>query len=798
VLRLLDLRGVATAELAGRLPRPEVAGDGPVAAVRDILAAVRERGDAAVRELTARFDGVELAALHVPRVEWEAAAARIEPDLLVALEVAAANVRAFQEAERAPDVTHTADGIRTATLRRAVDRAGCYVPGGRATYPSTVLMTVVPAKVAGVTHVAVCVPPGPDGRVPDVVLAAALVAGADAVHPVGGAQAIAALAYGTASIPAVDVIVGPGNAYVAIAKREVAGEGRVGIPSAFAGPSEVVVVADGSVDPTWAAIDVIVQAEHGPDGLAWLVAWDVDALDSATREVDRLAAASPRRDEIAATLATAGIAVLVDDPAAAVTVANAIAPEHLELLCAGAEAMVDGVRHAGAVFCGPWSPAALGDYLAGPSHVLPTNGSARFGGALTPDDFTKSVHVVTATRAGFEAAAPHVIALAEAEGLEAHAYAVRLRLDGARGRSPREAMGIPAPRSDIALMAGYHSPQVEVAVRLNTNEAPEPPPPAFAAALAAAVARVDWHRYPDRGAGRLRAAIARHHRVDPTWVFAANGSNEVLQTICLAYGGPGRSVAVFEPTYALHSHIARITSTAVAVGERSDGGPGGGAFALDIAEVRRVFDEATPAITFLCSPNNPTGTVDPPEVLAEVLAAAPGLVVVDEAYGQFAPRSAVDDVQAGCPLVVSRTFSKTWSMAGARLGYCVGAPDVIEALDKVVLPYHLDAAKQLAGEIALDFEPEMRARVAHLVEERGRLVGALGDLPVDVYPSGANFVLFRPRHRTGPEVWQGLLDRSVLVRDCSSWPRLEGCLRVTVGTTDEDDAFLAALRDVLI
>ena len=433
MLSRLDLRGVAPAELAGRLPRPEVAGDGPVAVVRDILAAVRERGDAAVRELTARFDGVELAALHVSRAEWEAAAARIEPDLLVALEVAAGNVRAFQEAERAPEVTHAAGGIRTATLRRAVDRAGCYVPGGRASYPSTVLMTVVPAKVAGVAHVAVCVPPGPDGRVPDVVLAAALVAGADAVHPVGGAQAIAALAYGTDSIPAVDVIVGPGNAYVAIAKREVAGAGRVGIPSAFAGPSEVVVVADASVDPTWAAIDVIVQAEHGPDGLAWLVAWDEDTLDAMAREVERLAAASPRRDEIAATLATAGFAVLVDDPAAAITVANAIAPEHLELLCADAEAMVDDVRHAGAVFCGPWSPAALGDYLAGPSHVLPTNGSARFGGALTPDDFLKLVHVVTATRAGFEAAAPHVIALAEAEGLMAHAEAVRLRLGANAG-----------------------------------------------------------------------------------------------------------------------------------------------------------------------------------------------------------------------------------------------------------------------------------------------------------------------------------------------------------------------------
>lgn len=347
------------------------------------------------------------------------------------------------------------------------------------------------------------------------------------------------------------------------------------------------------------------------------------------------------------------------------------------------------------------------------------------------------------------------------------------------------------PRDDVALMDGYHSPQVEVAVRLNTNEAPEPPPPAFAAALAERLADIEWHRYPDRKATQLRAGLAAHHGVDPSMVFAGNGSNEVLQALCLAYGGPGRSVAVFEPTYALHSHIARITGTGVAVGERHAD------FSIDLDEVRRVLAASIPAITFLCSPNNPTGTIDPPDVLAEVLSAAPGLVVVDEAYGQFAPRSAVGDVVPGGALVVVRTFSKTWSMAAARLGYCVAPPEVVESLEKVILPYHLDAVKQAAGELALDFDQEMRTRVAALVEERGRLVAALTALDVDVFPSGANFVLFRPRQKHGHEVWQALLDRSVLVRDCSSWPRLESCLRVTVGTPHEDDAFLAALSEVL-
>jgi len=347
------------------------------------------------------------------------------------------------------------------------------------------------------------------------------------------------------------------------------------------------------------------------------------------------------------------------------------------------------------------------------------------------------------------------------------------------------------PRDDVALMAGYHSPQVDVKVRLNTNEAPEPPPTAFTERLAEELRRVEWNRYPDRGATELRRALASFHGVAPEQVFAANGSNEVIQTLCLTYGGPGRAAAVFEPTYALHSHIARITGTAVASGERNPD------FTLDLGEVERVLAEAAPAITFLCSPNNPTGLVETEANVRRVLDLAPGLLLVDEAYGQFAPWSALELVDDDRPLVVTRTYSKTWSMAAARLGYLVGPSWLVAELDKVVLPYHLDALKQVAGRLALDYRAEMDLRVAAIVEERGRLAAALAELPVDVWPSGANFVLIRPRHRDGAAVWQDLLDRSVLVRNCASWPRLEGCLRITVGTRDEDDALLAALEEVL-
>jgi histidinol dehydrogenase len=425
----LDLRH-QSGDIAAGLPRPQTDGEGPVDAVRAILDDVRARGDAALLDLTERFDGVRPASLRVAPSELDAALAGVSPAVRQALEVADAAIRAHHEHQRAPDVEHDHRGIRIRTRAVPVGRAGCYVPGGRAVYPSTVLMTATIARVAGVDEIVLCVPPDREtGRPPAATLAAAAVARVDEVYAVGGAQAIGAMAYGTDTIRPVDVIVGPGNVYVAVAKRLVAGEGRVGVPSSFAGPSEVVVVADAAADPTFAAIDLLVQAEHGPDGLAWLVTWDAEVLAAVNAEVTRLAATAVRRDDIAANLSANGYAVLVDGPEQAMAVANALAPEHLELMVADTETLVKQVRNAGAVFVGPWSPASLGDYVAGPSHVLPTFGSARFGSALTVADFVKQVHIVEASAAALADAAPHVVALAEAEGLPAHADSMRLRTD---------------------------------------------------------------------------------------------------------------------------------------------------------------------------------------------------------------------------------------------------------------------------------------------------------------------------------------------------------------------------------
>lgn len=396
--------------------------------VREIIEDVRRRGDEALVELTARFDGVELTSVRVDPAEVATAPDRIDPQLRRALGVAAERITAFHETQLHPETRYDSVGL-IRSYSRPVGRVGCYVPGGRASYPSTVLMTAVPARVAGVVEIAVCVPADREtGRVADVTLAAAAIAGVDEVYSLGGAQAVAALAYGTASVPAVDVICGPGNKYVAIAKREVAQ--HVGIASAFAGPSEVVVIADRTA-PAFAAVDVVVQAEHGPDGLAWLICWEPEVAGAVDAEVARITDQSDRREEILSTLAVSGYAVICDGPDQALAVANLIAPEHLQLMCADAEAMADRVDNAGAIFVGPWSPASLGDYVADPSHVLPTDGTARFSSALTVGDFLKHHHVITFDAAGMSELAPHIEAIATAEGLSTHALSARMRREAA-------------------------------------------------------------------------------------------------------------------------------------------------------------------------------------------------------------------------------------------------------------------------------------------------------------------------------------------------------------------------------
>jgi histidinol dehydrogenase len=397
------------------------------ATVAAILADVKTRGDAAVLEYTKKFDGVSantLAELEIPRAELQAALKRIPAVRREALEAAAARVRDYHERQRAQSWGYTdADGNELGQQITALDRAGLYVPGGKAAYPSSVIMNAVPAKVAGVGEI-IMVVPTPRGEKNDLVLAAAAICGVDRVFTIGGAQAVAALAYGTATIPQVDKIVGPGNAYVAAAKRRVFGV--VGIDM-VAGPSEILVVGDGSTDPDWVAMDLFSQAEHDELAQSILLAPDEKYLDAVTASITKLLPDMPRRAVIEASLKGRGALIQVRDLDEACALVNRIAPEHLELSVENPEKLLPKLRHAGAIFLGRYTSEALGDYCAGPNHVLPTSRTARFSSPLGVYDFQKRSSVIKVSQAGAAKLGRIAVELAEGEGLPAHARSAAMR-----------------------------------------------------------------------------------------------------------------------------------------------------------------------------------------------------------------------------------------------------------------------------------------------------------------------------------------------------------------------------------
>lgn len=404
--------------------------------VAAIVADVAARGDAAVLELTRRFDRLEAATLGDLRVAPDrlaAAKAACDPAAVAALELAAQRIRAYHERQRPRDERFTdALGVELGWRWSAVDAVGLYVPGGTAAYPSSVLMNAVPAKVAGVKRLAMVVP-APDGVLNPLVLAAAHIAEIDEVWTIGGAQAVAALAHGTESLAPVDKIVGPGNAYVAAAKREVFG--RVGIDM-IAGPSEVLVIADGSVNPDWIAADLLAQAEHDDSAQSILITDDAKLADAVERAVVAQLDTLPRAAIAGASWEAYGAVILAEDLAQAVALADRIAPEHLELMGPRAEALEAQVRHAGAIFLGAATPEAIGDYVGGSNHVLPTARSARFSSGLGVLDFMKRTSLLRCPPAALLTLGPAAVALGEAEGLSAHARSVALRLDALTGQAP--------------------------------------------------------------------------------------------------------------------------------------------------------------------------------------------------------------------------------------------------------------------------------------------------------------------------------------------------------------------------
>lgn len=425
-MRIYDSKDMAA--VMARLKRKAGVEDSVISAVRDIVAAVESGGDQALFECTRKFDGFELneVSIRVTQKEIDAAYQDVPEALLRTLKKSAENIKAFHELQKRQACERSDGGAVTGRLVLPMQRAGVYVPGGKAAYPSSVLMNIIPAKIAGVEEIVMVTPPGKTGIIEPLTLVAADVAGADTILKIGGAQAVAALALGTKSVPKVDVIVGPGNAYVAAAKREVFG--RVGIDM-IAGPSEVLIIADGDANPAYVAADFLSQAEHDEMAASVLLTPDKALAQKAADEIQRQLALLPRRDIAQASVEQYGTIVVTASLDEAFDISNAYAPEHLEIMTENPRALLGKVKNAGAVFLGAYAPEPLGDYLAGTNHVLPTSGTARFSSPLSVDNFIKTVNYLWYDEKSLKACYNDIVRFAQAEGLDAHARSAAIRFE---------------------------------------------------------------------------------------------------------------------------------------------------------------------------------------------------------------------------------------------------------------------------------------------------------------------------------------------------------------------------------
>ena len=784
-------------------------------AVSVILADVQARGDEALMDYTRRFDRLdvhEAAGLRLSRAELQAALDGLPAAERQALERAAERIRRYHEHQRTSSWMYTeADGTRLGQRVLPLDRVGLYVPGGKAAYPSSVLMNAIPAQVAGVKEL-VMVVPTPDGVRNPAVLAAACLAGIQEVYTIGGAQAVAALAYGTHSIRPVDKIVGPGNAYVAEAKRRVFG--TVGIDM-IAGPSEILVVSDGSVPADWVAVDLFSQAEHDEMAQAILISPDAAFLDAVAEAIARLLPGQPRRAVIGKSLADRGALIHVRSMQEAAELVNRVAPEHLELAVRDVDGLLADIRHAGAIFMGRWGCEALGDYCAGPSHVLPTMRTPRFSSPLGVYDFQKRSSLIEPSATGADHLAKVAATLARAEGLEAHAQSAEYRLGGdahqaAAGTVSSAQIAARVERHvrpDVQRMAAYHVADATDAIKLDAMENPWRLPGALQAELAQRLAALAINRYPSGNTyTALKQAIARHDVLDGIdGLVLGNGSDELISLLCQLVAQPGATIMAPAPSFVMYEMGARLAGVGfVPVPLRPD-------FSLDREAMLQAIETHRPALVFLAYPNNPTGNLFDADDVRAILQATDGLVVLDEAYAPFAGGASwLSQLQAWPNLAVMRTCSK-WGLAGARIGYLASAPAWAAQLDKIRPPYNisvLDAETAcFAFQHHADFDQQTRALCAERQTLVQRLQAMQGPQGLShVYPTAANFVLVRLAGGQGEGVGPSRATRvaaamraaGVLIKDASRMhPALAECLRLTVGAPEENEAMLQALAAAL-
>ena len=779
--------------------RPAAAEAPQVAArVRAIFDQVRTGGDAALLALAAELDKAALASLLVSATEFAAAAAQVPANLQAAIRQAKANIEKFHAAQREPELrVETMPGVACSRRAVPVQRVGLYVPGGSAPLFSTLLMLGVPARLAGCPQVVVCTPPQADGSVSPVILFVAQLLGITEVVKAGGAQAVAALAMGTASVPPVDKIFGPGNRYVTAAKQLAAAEHGVAIDMP-AGPSEVLVIADATANPAFVAADLLSQAEHGPDSQVLVLSDSMAVLEQVQAEVTRQLATLPRREVAAQALANSR-AILLPDAASMMEFSNQYAPEHLILATDNAEALAVQVTNAGSVFLGHLTPEAVGDYASGTNHTLPTSGYARQYSGVSLDSFVKKITFQRLSAMGLQALGPAVETMAEAEGLAAHARAVTLRLATLANASAitessvtaNGSASLPANpyagliRPSVERMQPYSSARDEfegmAPVMLDANEN-----------SLGSVGPDDFSRYPDPHQRAIKVDLGQLKAVAPNQIFLGNGSDEAIDLLVRLTCTPGQDgIVICPPTYGMYEVAANLNEVRV---ERLPLTPD---FQLS-ADAAEKLAQSTAKLVFLCSPNNPTGNLLAQEAVETILRTFKGLVVVDEAYADFADASSWTTRLAEFPrLVVLQTFSKAWGLAGLRLGVAYAAPALIAYLNKIKPPYNISAATQQHALAALAAAPRLPKMRAALLAGRIWLAERLPQLPVveRVFPSDANFLLVRFNvDATG--VYDQLRARGIVVRNRTTQPGCAGCLRLTVGTPAENAQLLDALTEI--
>jgi histidinol dehydrogenase len=774
-------------------------GTTPPRAVTRILASVREQGDAALRHWSETIDRVRLDDIAVAPERIAAAHDELPAALLEAMRLAAERIRTFHQRQPLPNWTTDALGGTLGQRATPVRRVGIYVPGGTAPLFSSLLMSAIPAQVAGVAEIVICTPPIPH----PAILAAAHLIGVERVYQLGGAQAIAAMAFGTESVPQVDKIVGAGNLFVTLAKQQV--YGIVGLDG-LAGPTETLVIADASANPAWVAADLLAQAEHDPLATAILLTTDRPLAEAVQREVAQQIEALDRAEIIAQSLAARGGIVLTPDLETAAALADDYAAEHLCLAVADPPALAARLRNAGGLFIGERSFEVLGDYVAGPSHVMPTGGTARFASPLNVLDFVKITSLIALDEATSAAISPAAAELARAEQLTAHAAAAEFRVShrptsspmpgrGGAGFDPTalvqphiRAMDAYEPILPFEVLSQRLGRAPEQIVKLDANENPYGPAPAVREALA----RMPFpHIYPDPESTALREALARYTGVPAAHLLAGAGADELIDLVMRVFVQPGDTIVNCPPTFGMYAFDASIENARVIdVPRRAD-------FALDVAGIERAVAEQRPKLLFLTSPNNPDGSLIPRADLERLLA-LPLIVVLDQAYIEFADPQAdwTPEVPRRANLIVLRTFSKWAGLAGMRVGYGAFPTILMPFFWKIKQPYNVSVAAATAANVALEHADAIRVTVDALIAERERLLGLLREVEyLRPYPTQANFILCKVIGRDAAQLKADLARAGILVRYFNK-PDLTDHIRISVGRPEHSDTLLKALREL--